>query len=123
MIQNIVKYQVVIPGGKEKIVDRAVGFIHGWDDKRIHRLTCHFHTKRRVMPENTLSGNTVHLHYPIRIFGTILDVFRKEKPITVVYDETTTEGQIMTDHEMVGKHDNAVKEVDTADIIYRKYKN
>jgi len=123
MIQYIIKYQVVLPGGKEKANGRAVGFIHGWDDKRIHSVTCHFHTKRQAIPENSISGNTIHLHYPIKIFGVILDVFRNESPIVVMYDETTSEGQVMTEHELVGKGDIGDNEVDTADIIYRKIKN
>ena len=122
MIQNIVKYQIVLPGGKENKVNRAVGFIHGWDDKKIHRLTCHFHAENKPILENSVSTGTIHLHYPINIFGTILNVIRNESPILVMYDEITSEGQIMTEHETVGKCDTE-DDVETSNLIYRKIKN
>lgn len=124
MIENIVYYQVVLPGGKGINVDRAVGLIHGWDDKKIHRLTCHFHAEGKSIPENSISGGTVQLHYPMRTYAVVLNVFRNESPLTVMYDETTTEGQITTQHELVGKRDLATNEFDeSSDVIYRRFKN
>jgi hypothetical protein len=105
MIKNIIHYQIVLPGGKEKEVPRAVGFIHGWDEENTHHLTCHFHEQGYPIPENSLDDSKLQLHYPMRYFSLLLDVFRNETPLLVTYDAITNEGQIMTQHELVGKGD------------------
>ena len=117
MIKNIIHYQIVLPGGKEKQVQRAVGFIHGWDEKKIHQLTCHFHEQGYPIPENCLNDVTLQLHYPMRYFSLLLDVFRNETPLLVMYDKNTNEGQIMTQHELVGKGDTADDVLDSLAFI------
>ena len=105
MIKNIIHYQIVLPGGKEKKTQRAVGFIHGWDAEKTHQLTCHFHEQGHTIPENSFDDKALQLHYPMKYFSLFLDVFRNETPLLAMLDESTNEGQIMTQHELVGKGD------------------
>lgn len=107
MIKNIKHYQIVLPGGKEKQVQRAVGFIHGWDEENVHQLTCHFHESGYPIPENSLEGGVLQIHYPMKYYSLLLDVFRNETPLMAMYNENTNEAQIRTEHELVGKGDIA----------------
>ena len=59
----------------------------------------------------------------MRNFVIIRDIFRNESPLTVVYDERTKEGQVMTQHERVGKGDIEDEEFDMENIIVRRYKS
>ena len=123
MIHYIKHYQISLPAGKEVSKSRAVGYIHGWDKEKIHRLTCHFHAQGCNIPENDIRDKTVQLHYPMRNFSIIRDIFRNESPLTVVYDERTNEGQIMTHHERVGKGDIEDEEFDMENIVVRRYRS
>ncbi|MBT8257656.1 MAG: hypothetical protein KJO49_04230 [Bacteroidia bacterium] len=100
--ENILHYKVDIRSGR--FAANFPAYIHGYNKKDKHILTCvFFENLESVLPENKRVDAVVTMYFYMNKFSLVLDIFRNESPLKIVYDTKGKDCTLITELEPVGE--------------------
>lgn len=100
--QRILHYKVDIKSGR--FAANFPAYIHGFDESGAHVLTCvFFENLNAILPENKRVDGVVSMYFYMNKFSMVLDIFRNESPLKIIYDSKGKDCTLITELEPVGE--------------------
>ena len=100
--ERILHYKVDIKSGR--FAANFPAYIHGYNSDGTHVLTCVFFEKlNSILPDNKRVDGVVSMYFYMTKYSMVLDLFRNESPIKIVYDSKGKDCTLITEKEPVGE--------------------
>ncbi len=100
--RQILHYKVDIKSGR--FAANFPAYIHGYDESGRHVLTCvFFENPNSILPENKMVDDVVSMYFYMNKFSMVVDIFRNESPIKIIYDSRGKDCTLITEKEPVGE--------------------